>query len=92
MFVADTLQFTNSVTGLADDLTNWISGDTLTVFVSTKFGFSLLPIITLNLYEVSADIDGVSTSVPSPATQLMLLLGVVMLRVRSVILSNPSRN
>ncbi len=76
--VADTLHFTNSGSGQADDLANWITGDTLTVFVSTKFGFSSLPKISLELYEVSADIDGVSVNVPAPAGLLVLLLGLVL--------------
>ena len=66
-----------------NELSYYVTGGVLSVFTSTLFGFSSYPSISMEVFEVSADIVGTSATVPGPATVLVVLFGLVLIRVRS---------
>lgn len=80
--VSSSLSLLNGAVLPKNELGNYVSGGMLTIYTSTTFGFSSLPSISLEFFEISADIQGTSVSVPGPASLLLLLSGALLMQFR----------
>ncbi len=60
-----------------NEIGNYVSGGILSIYTSTTFGFSSPQSISMDVFEVSADVTGTSINVPTPGSLLLLLAGLV---------------